>query len=169
VTAIVFDRVLTTQGDRMNIAASDFGAFSPDKLLHGVVATLLYFAVGVVVLLVGFLMIDILTPGSLRREVFVDRRPNAVVIASATFAAIATVIVAAILTSSDELAQGLLDVVVYGVIGVVLQAIALILLDAVVPGRRLQDHIEDPGLHPAVFATATILLTVGAITAASLT
>jgi uncharacterized membrane protein YjfL (UPF0719 family) len=152
----------------MNIAASDFGVLNPDKLGHGILATVLYFAVGIVVLLVGFLMIDVLTPGSLRREVFVERRPNAVVIASATYAAIAIVIVSAILTSSDSLGQGLLDVAVYGVLGVVLQAISLIVLDAAVPGR-LRDHIEDPSLHPAAFATATILLTVGAITAAALT
>ena len=152
----------------MIIAAADFGPISPDKLLHGVLATVVYFVVAIAVLLVGFFMVDVLTPGSLRREVFVERRPNAVVIASATFAAIATVIVAAILTSSDELAQGLLDVAIYGVMGVVLQAISLIILDVAVPGR-LRDHIEDPTLHPGAFATATVLLTVGAIAAASLT
>lgn len=152
----------------MTLAASDFGALSPDKLLHGLLATILYFIVGILVLLVGFLMVDVLTPGSLRREVFIERRPNAVVIASATFTGIAIVIVAAILTSSDALAQGLLDVVVYGIMGVVLQAISLILLDAVVPGR-LRDHIEDPALHPAAFAAATVLLVVGAIAAAALT
>jgi uncharacterized membrane protein YjfL (UPF0719 family) len=110
----------------------------------------------------------VLTPGSLRREVFVLRKPNAVVIAAANYAAIAAVIIAAIFTSSDELGQGLLDVAVYGAIGVVLQGVALVVLETVVPGR-FRDHVEDPTLHPAVFATAAILLAVGGINAAALT
>jgi uncharacterized membrane protein YjfL (UPF0719 family) len=152
----------------MDTAALGFGMLSPDKLLHGVVATVLYFVVGIVVLVLGFLMIDLLTPGSLRREVFVERRPNAVVIASATYLSITAVIVVAILTSSDALGQGLLDVAVYGVLGVILQALTLMIIEAAVPGR-FRDHVEDANLHPAAFAAATILLAVGAITAAALT
>jgi uncharacterized membrane protein YjfL (UPF0719 family) len=152
----------------MQLAGVDFGMLSPDKLLHGVVAAVLYFVVGVVVLVIGFITIDILTPGSLRREVFVEHRPNAVVIASANYAAIAAVVISAILSSSDALGQGLLDVAVYGVIGVALQGIAMVVLELVVPGR-FRDHVEDTALHPAVFAAAVILLAVGGINAAALT
>jgi uncharacterized membrane protein YjfL (UPF0719 family) len=151
----------------MNTAASDFGTLNLDKLGHGVLAAVLYFVVGVAVLVAGFAIIDVLTPGSLRREVFVERRPNAVVIASATYAAIAAVVISAIFTSSDQLGQGLLDVAVYGAVGVVLQGVAMVALELVVPGR-LRDHIEDPGLHPAAFAVAVILLAVGGINAAAL-
>jgi uncharacterized membrane protein YjfL (UPF0719 family) len=62
----------------------------------------------------------------------------------------------------------LLDVAVYGVIGVALQGIAVVVLELVVPGR-FRDHVEDPTLHPAVFAAAAILLAVGAVNAAALT
>jgi uncharacterized membrane protein YjfL (UPF0719 family) len=151
----------------MNLAAIDFGTVSPDKLAHGVVASVLYFLVGVAVLLAGFVMVDVLTPGSLRREVFVQRRPNAVVIAVANYVAIAAVVISAIFTSSDSLGQGLLDVAVYGAVGVVLQGVALVALALAIPGR-LRDHIEDPNLHPAVFATAAIMLAVGGINAAAL-
>jgi uncharacterized membrane protein YjfL (UPF0719 family) len=151
----------------MNLAAIDFGTFSPDKLLHGVIASVLYFLVGIAILVAGFVMVDVLTPGSLRNEVFVQRKPNAVVIAAANYVAIAAVIISAILASSDELGQGLLDVAVYGAIGVFLQGVALLLLEVVVPGR-FRDHVEDPDLHPAVFATAAILLAVGGINAAAL-
>jgi uncharacterized membrane protein YjfL (UPF0719 family) len=125
-------------------------------------------ALGVVVLVIGFITIDLLTPGSLGREVFVERRPNAVVIASANYAAIAAVVISAILSSSDALGQGLLDVAVYGVIGVALQGIAMVVLELVVP-ERFRDHVADTSLHPAVFAAAVILLAVGGINAAALT
>ena len=64
-------------------AAPDFGALNVTTIAQGVVAAILYFAVGVTVLIAGFLMVDLLTPGSLRRLVFIERRPNAVVLASA--------------------------------------------------------------------------------------
>jgi uncharacterized membrane protein YjfL (UPF0719 family) len=151
----------------MNLAAVDFGTLSPDKLLHGAVASVLYFGVGIVVLVAGFVLVDVLTPGSLRREVFIERRPNAVVVASANYAAIAAVVISAIVTSSDQLGQGLLDVAVYGLIGVALQGLAMVLLAAAVRGR-FRNHIEDPALHPGAFATAAILLAVGGINAAAL-
>jgi uncharacterized membrane protein YjfL (UPF0719 family) len=148
-------------------AAVDFGSVNVDPILRGVVATLLYFVVGIAVLIAGFAMVDILTPGNLRRLVFIDRRPNAVVLASAMYAALATVIIAAIYTSSNQLGQGLLGVAIYGTVGVVLQGLALLLLQVVVPGK-FHEHVEEPELHPAAFATAAMLLAVGGVTAAAL-
>ncbi|WP_156736978.1 DUF350 domain-containing protein, partial [Mycobacterium sp. E3298] len=62
--------------------AIDFGSTNLGTITQGVVAVVLYFAVGVVVLIAGFLMVDVLTPGNLRQLVFIDKRPNAVVLAS---------------------------------------------------------------------------------------
>src|SRR3954452_10675002 len=118
----------------MNLSAVDFGTLNPDKLVHGVVATVLYFVVAIVVMAVGFVAVDLLTPGSLRREVFVDHRPNAVVIACANYTAIAAVVISAILSSSDSLGQGLVDVAVYGLVGIVLQGLAMLALEMVIPG-----------------------------------
>ena len=53
--------------------------------------------------------------------VFVERRPNAVAVACGMYAALAIVVVAAIVASSNELGQGLVDAAVYGLVGVVLQ------------------------------------------------
>ncbi|KZS57614.1 hypothetical protein A4G26_15410 [Mycobacterium kansasii] len=148
-------------------ASVDFGTVNFTPILHGVVATILYFLVGAAVLIAGFLMVDVLTPGNLRRLVFVDRRPNAVVLASAMYAALAIVIVVAIHTSSSQLGQGLLDVAVYGLVGVVLQGVALLILEIAVPGR-FRDHIHEPQLHPAAFAIGVMLLAVGGVIAAAL-
>ena len=148
-------------------AAIDFGSLNVASILRGVVATILYFLVGVIVLIAGFVMVDVLTPGNLRQLVFIDRRPNAVVLASAMYVALATVIIAAINTSSNQLGQGLLGVAIYGTVGVILQGIALFILQIAVPGR-FDEHVEEPALHPAAFATATMLLAVGGVTAAAL-
>ncbi len=147
--------------------ALDFGTLNVGTIAQGVVAVVLYFAVGVGVLIAGFLMVDVLTPGSLRRLVFIDRRPNAVVLASAMYVALAIVIISAIASSYSQLGQGLLGVAVYGLVGVVLQGGALLILQIAVPGR-FREHVEEPTLHPAAFATATMLVAVGGVIAAAI-
>lgn len=153
--------------DTTQYLAIEFGSISPDHLAQNVVASVLYFVIGIAVLALGFLMADVLTPGDLRRLVFVEHRPNAVAVASAMYAALAAVVISAIVASSDSLGQGLLDAAVYGLIGVVLQGIALVVLEMVVPGR-FRDLITAETLHPAAIATAVALLAVGGVNAAAL-
>jgi uncharacterized membrane protein YjfL (UPF0719 family) len=152
----------------MTSAAVSFGTIDPTVLLQSVVSAVLYFLVGIVVLVAGFVMVDALTPGKLRREVFVDRRPNAVVITAAMDVSLALLIVAAIRASSDQLGQGLLDTLVYGLVGVALQGIALAILEAAVPGR-FRGFIDAEEFHPASIAAAVVLIVVGGINAVALT
>ncbi len=147
--------------------ALELGTVDLNPVIKGVVATIAYFAVGMAVLAAGFLMVDLLTPGKLRQLVFVDRRPNAVVLACAMYIALATVIISAIANSYSQLGQGLVGVAVYGLLGVVLQGIALLTLRFVIPGD-FGEHVDEPQLHPAAFATAAMLLAVGGVTAAAL-
>jgi uncharacterized membrane protein YjfL (UPF0719 family) len=151
----------------MNLAAVEFGTVNANILVQNVVSTLLYFVVGVVVLVAGFVAVDVLTPGNLRRQVFVERRPNAVIVTAATDLALTSVIVSAIIASSDQLAQGLVDTLVYGLVGVVLLSLAAVILEAVVPGQY-RNIIDAEQFHPASIAAAVILLAVGGITAAAL-
>lgn len=146
--------------------AFDIGNVDLDPVLKGVVATLLYFVVGMAVLIVGFYMVDALTPGKLRQMVFVDRRPNAVVVACAMYVSLTTVIVSSIVNSYSQLGQGLVGVAAYGLMGVVLLGIALLTLHLVIPGS-FHEHIDEPELHPGSFAVALMLLAVGAVTAAT--
>ncbi|KUH92590.1 DUF350 domain-containing protein [Mycobacterium sp. IS-1556] len=150
----------------MNLAV-EFGTISGESLAQNVVAAILYFIVGVAVLAAGFAMADLLTPGNLRRLVFVERRPNAVAVASGMYAALAIVVISAIVASANELGQGLVDAAVYGLVGVVLQGLALVVLEAVVPGR-FRDLIAEERLHPGAVATAVMLIAVGGVNAAAL-
>ena len=146
--------------------AVEIGTIDLNPVLKGVVATILYFLVGMAVLVVGFYMVDVLTPGKLRQLVFIDRRPNAVVIACAMYIALTIVIITAIANSYSQLGQGLVGVAVYGLMGVILLGIALLTLHLVIPGN-FHEHVDEPELHPASFAVALMLLAVGGVTAAA--
>jgi uncharacterized membrane protein YjfL (UPF0719 family) len=148
-------------------SALELGSVDLNPIVKGVVAAILYFVVGTAVLFTGFVVVDVLTPGKLRQLVFVDRRPNAVVLATANYVALAAVIITAIVTSYSQLGQGLIGVAVYGLVGVVLQGVALLSLHLVIPGD-FHEHVDEPTLHPGAFATAAILLAVGGVTAAAL-
>lgn len=147
--------------------AVELGNIDLDPVLKGAVATISYFLVGTAVLIIGFIVVDVLTPGKLRQLVFIDRRPNAVILACANYIALAAVIISAITNSYSKLGQGLVGVAVFGMIGVVLQGIALLTLHFVIPGD-FHEHIDEPELHPAAFAVAVMLLAVGGVTAAAL-
>ena len=147
--------------------AVELGNIDLNPVLKGAIATLSYFLVGTAVLVIGFIVVDVLTPGKLRELVFIDRRPNAVMLACANYIALAAVIISAITNSYSQLGQGLVGVAVFGLIGVVLQGIALLSLHFIIPGD-FHEHIDEPDLHPAAFAVAVMLLAVGGVTAAAL-
>ncbi|MGB6209346.1 DUF350 domain-containing protein [Mycobacterium sp.] len=147
--------------------ALELGTIDLNPVVKGVVATILYFVVGMAVLVLGFIVVDVLTPGKLRQMVFIDRRPNAVILACANYIALAAVIICAITNSYSQLGQGLVGVAVYGLMGVILQGVAILAMHLVIPGNFHQ-HVDEPELHPAAFATAVMLLAVGGVTAAAL-
>ena len=147
--------------------AVELGNIDLNPVFKGALATILYFLVGTTVLILGFVVVDVLTPGKLRQLVFIDRRPNAVMLACANYIALAAVIISAITNSYSKLGQGLVGVAVYGLIGVVLQGVAILSMHFVIPGD-FHEHIDEPELHPAAFAMAVMLLAVGGVTAAAL-
>lgn len=65
---------------------------------------------------------------------FIDRRPNAVIVAGAMYIALTVVIITAIANSYSQLGQGLLGVAVYGLMGVILLGIALLTMHLLIPG-----------------------------------
>lgn len=152
----------------MNVLAqSEWGTVEIDLLIGGVLATLAYFAVGIAVLAIGFAMLDALTPGNLRHQVYVDRHPNAAILLGANHLSLAIIVVTAILTSSDGFAQGIVDSIVYGLLGVLLQAAALVIMNSFLPGR-LTTLVGEPHMSGAAWAVAVTLVSVGVVNAAAL-
>ena len=137
------------------------------ELLNGVGVALAYFGVSALVLVAGFLVLDQLTRGSLRHHVFVAHRPNAAVLHAASAVALSIIVVTVMANASDALAWGLLDVVVYGLLGIVFQAFTLVIIELVVPGR-FRDLVSAPKFSTASLAVAATLIAVGAVNAAAL-
>ncbi|NLE79011.1 MAG: DUF350 domain-containing protein [Rhodococcus sp.] len=146
---------------------TEIGRVDPGLLLIGMGGTLAFFVVGVAVLAIGFLVLDVLTPGNLRHQVYVDKNPNAAILLGANHLALAVIVVTAILTSSDGVAQGLADSLVYGLFGVVLQAIALSLMNVLLPGR-LTSLVNEQKMCGAAWAVGASLFAIGLVNAAAL-
>lgn len=93
-------------------------------LVDGVIGTLSYFVLAAVILVVGFVILDLITPGKLHELVFVHHLPNAAVITVAQQVSIGIIVVTAVLTSSDILSEGLLETAVFGALGLVIQVVS---------------------------------------------
>jgi uncharacterized membrane protein YjfL (UPF0719 family) len=137
-------------------------------LAVGVVGTVAYAAVGVVLMGLGYGLVDLLTPGKLGELIWHERNPNAALVLLSGLAGVGLIVVTAILTSDDAIVRGLLSTVVYGLLGIVLMGAAFLLLDAVTPGK-LGETVTEHALHPAAWVTAVVHLAVAGIIAASVT
>lgn len=138
-----------------------------DDLAAGVLATLAFAAVGTFVLGLGYVVLDAITPGNLRHLVYSDHNTNAAVLAGANVLALAGIVTTAIATSDDDLGQGVVDALVYGLIGIGLLALAFKVLDKLTPGN-LGQICTDPQGTPAVYVTAAFQLGLGAVLAAAI-
>jgi uncharacterized membrane protein YjfL (UPF0719 family) len=127
-----------------------------------------YTAVGLALLALGFLALDLLTPGHLGRHIYEHRSVNAALVLSAGFLGQGAVIFAAIWTNATSgFGRALLYTVVFGVLGVLLQVVAHLVLDLITPGK-LGEHLMEPAFHPASLVSAAAQLAVAAIIVASI-
>ena len=126
-----------------------------------------YTGVGIVLLTLGFLALDLLTPGHLGRQIHEERSVNAGIVLAAGFLAQGLVIFSAIWNNATSgFGQALLYTVVFGVLGVVLQAVAFVVLDLLTPGK-LGRHVTEVAFHPASLVLAAVQLSVPGIVVAS--
>jgi uncharacterized membrane protein YjfL (UPF0719 family) len=138
-----------------------------DELAGGVLATLGFALVGTLVLALGYVVLDAITPGNLRHLVYSDHNRNAAVLAGANVLAIAGIVTTAIATSDDDLLRGLADSLVYGLLGIALLAASFKVLDRLTPGD-LGAICTDPEGTPAVYVTAAFQIGLGAVLAAAI-
>ncbi len=127
-----------------------------------------YTGVGIALLVLGFYALDLLTPGHLGRHIYEDRSVNAALTLAAGFLGQGAIVFASIWTNATSgFGQALLYTVVFGVLGVLLQAVAFLVLDLITPGR-LGEHLTEPVFHPASLVSAAVQLAVAAIVVASI-
>ncbi len=129
--------------------------------------TLAYGALGVLLMAIGYALVDLTTPGRLRDLIWRDRNHNAALLLASNLVGVGIVVVAAIVASADDVVAGLVSTVAYGLLGLVLMAVAFVLLDMATPGR-LGEILVDPQPHPATWISAVIHVATGAIIAAAI-
>ncbi|WP_424210674.1 DUF350 domain-containing protein [Streptomyces sp. BI20] len=137
-------------------------------IVNGLGRTSAYGAVGLVLLILGVLLVDVLTPGKLGRQIWQERNRNAAVMLSSALLGVGGIVATAIFTTYDDFCKGLLNTAVFGVLGLALMGIAFLVLDWVTPGK-LGAIVVDPEPHPAVWVTASCNVAVAAIVCASIT
>ena len=139
----------------------------PD-LVYGILATLAYGAVGTVLMALGFVLVDLATPGKLRELIWVQGNRNASVLLASGLLGVGIIVTTAILVSETALGPGLLSTVVYGLIGLVLMAVAFVILDIATPGR-LGEILAQERPHPAAWVSAAVHISISSIIAAAIT
>lgn len=131
----------------------------------GIAAT--YGLVGLVLMAVGFALVDVLTPGNLREQVWVERNRNAAVLLASNLIGVGAIVATAIAASEDDWGAGLVSTVAYGLLGLILMGLSFLVIDSVTPGGR-GAVIEEVAMHPAVVVNAASHLAVAAIVAVSI-
>jgi uncharacterized membrane protein YjfL (UPF0719 family) len=127
-----------------------------------------YTAVGIALLVLGFLALDLLTPGRLGRHLVDRRSVNAGLVLAAAYLGQGAIAFATIWTNATSgFGTALGYTVVFGVLGVLLQAVAFVVLDLLTPGR-LGALVTEAALHPASLVAAASQLAVAAIIVASI-
>ena len=144
-----------------------------DDLLYGIGATLVYLAMGVGLLVAGFLALDAVTPGRLGHLVMGrgSTRPSmgAGLLAAAAMLATGLVVFTALWTNvQDGLGRTVVFTLVFGLIGVAAQAASFLVVDLLTPGRLGEEVLGPDGVHPAALLAAAAQLATAAGVCASI-
>jgi uncharacterized membrane protein YjfL (UPF0719 family) len=127
-----------------------------------------YTGVGILLLVVGAIALDLLTPGHLARHIYEERSVNAGIALAAGFLGQGAIAFTTIWTNATSgFGTALGYTVVFGLVGIALQVIAFVVLDLLTPGK-LGELLMQVSFHPASLVTAAATLAVSAIIIASI-
>ncbi|NUR90113.1 MAG: DUF350 domain-containing protein [Nonomuraea sp.] len=135
-----------------------------ETLARGAGAIAAYAAVGVVLLIVGFYVIDLVIPGKLSTIIKTEKNANATLLATSTLIAVGLIVAASIWSSGGKLTEGLAGTVVFGLVGIVVQAVAMLVFDSVV-GIKVRELVKEQELQPGARLLAATHIAIGLITA----
>ena len=123
--------------------------------------------IGLALMALGFVLIDLLTPGNLREQIWLQRNRNVTVLVTSNLLGVGIIVTSAIAASEDAVLPGLVSTVIYGVLGLVLMGLSFLVVDLLTPGS-LGALLVDPTPHPAAWVTGAAHLAVAAIVSAAL-
>jgi len=124
-----------------------------EDLLNGAGRSVVFGLIGLGLMALGFVMVDLLTPGKLRDLIWRDNNPNAALLLAANQLGIAIIVFTAIFTSYDSFSEGLASTVIFGIIGIAIMGFAFLVLDWMTPGK-LGEVICTPERHPGAMVSA---------------
>ena len=133
---------------------------------EGIGAIALYAVVGVVLMLIGFYAIDFTTPGKLS-ELVRTGKPNAVIVTASGMLSMALIIVVAILSAFGDLTAGLIGSLVFGLVGIVAQVLAVRLL-AWTTRIEVADTIEAETFAPGSVVVSAVHVALGLVVAVAI-
>ena len=123
--------------------------------------------VGIVLLAIGYGVVDLLTPGQLGRLIYTEHNVNASVVLASGLLAIGAVVTTSIVASADDFVAGLVSAFSYGVLGIALLAVSFLVADRLSPGE-LGAIVTDTEPTPAAWIVAANHLALGAILSAAI-
>ncbi|MEU5157651.1 DUF350 domain-containing protein [Glycomyces sp. NPDC021274] len=141
---------------------SQLGGFGGD-----VAGALAYSIIGIALMVLGFFIVDWLTPGKLGELIWTHRNRNASLLLSSNLVGVGLIVVGAIWASEGDLVQGVISTFVFGVIGLGAMAVAFLILDLITPGK-LGALVVDEEPHPAVWVSSAMHLALGGVIAMAL-
>ncbi|XRQ11878.1 DUF350 domain-containing protein [Actinomadura welshii] len=140
-----------------------------DDILNEIGATFAYGAVGIALMALGYLVVEVTTPGKLGKQIWTDGNKGAALLLAVKLISVGAIVTTAIITSDSDLGAGLIDTAVFGGCGIVLMVIAFLLLDVSTPGKLGATLVDEGGagakIHPAGWVVAAADLGVAAIVA----
>ena len=136
-------------------------------LLFETGVVLSYAGCGLLLMVIGYFVVDLLTPGKLHVILWEQKSRNAAVLVASDLAGVAIIVIAAIRASSDDLAAGILSTLVFGIVGIILMVVSFLLIGLLTPGKT-GEIINSPQMHPEVWVNATAHLGIAGIMAAAL-
>ena len=136
-------------------------------IVNGLGRAAAYGGLGLVLLVLGIVLVDLLTPGKLGRQIWEQRNRNAALVLSSALLGIGGIVFTSIWTTYEDFGKGLVSTAVFGLLGLVMMAVAFLVVDLITPGR-LGATLVEPEPHPAVWVTASCNLADSAVIAASI-
>ena len=124
-----------------------------EDLLNGAGRSVVFGLIGLGLLALGFVLVDLLTPGKLKDLIWTEKNPNAALLLAANQLGISVIVFTAIFTSYDSFGQGVASTVIFGVIGLAIMGFGFIILDWMTPGK-LGEVICTPERHPGATVSA---------------
>jgi uncharacterized membrane protein YjfL (UPF0719 family) len=137
-------------------------AATTDGVLDNVGAAAAWTLASFLLFAVGFVVIDVLTPGHLRTQI--RDNVNAAVLVAAKMVAVAVIVFVSVWTAPDEVADGVAYAATQALWSLAVSIAAFLGLDRLIPGG-VRNVVNEPGFSPRVLVAGAAEVAV-ALTAA---